>query len=159
MNDLATNLRLSHASPMNTKDIRRENLKRLIAERFGGSKSSFGRELGRTSAQISQWLSEGKSSSRNLGDQVAREIEAKLGLEENWLDIDRGTSKDIDQYLLTRCILSAKKVLLESGTKPSEEEVARVAAIVYSEVKDEKGDSDFFDKLINKFARLVLRLK
>jgi hypothetical protein len=67
-----------------------EKVRTLITERFKGSQISLAAALGKSPAQVYQWLSE----RRAIGDKLARDIESKLSLPAGWLDgID--PSKDV----------------------------------------------------------------
>lgn len=66
---------------------RRNNLTRLIAERYAGSQSNFAAAVGLSLSQIGQWLApEDSPHLRNMSERSARKIEAKAGLPEGWLD-------------------------------------------------------------------------
>lgn len=61
---------------------RSENLRLLIVHRFASNQSIFARAIGRSSAQVHQWL----TGHRNLGDAGAYNIERTLKLPQGWLD-------------------------------------------------------------------------
>lgn len=68
------------------KEIRRNNLRRLLDQH--GGPAQFARRMekndrGSTYSQIA-----GDNPTRNVGHNMAREIERKLGLEEGWMDVD-----------------------------------------------------------------------
>ncbi len=71
---------------METKDIRRMNLRSLISEYAskGINKAIFAERAGLNPAQLSQIS--GDNPSRNIGDVIARRIEVSLGLTNGWLD-------------------------------------------------------------------------
>ncbi|HDX9111782.1 TPA: helix-turn-helix transcriptional regulator [Klebsiella michiganensis] len=71
---------------MDIKDIRRNNLRHQqnIALRSGISKADFAEKVGTSASTLSQIL--GDKAVRNLGDELARKIEQKLGLLHGWLD-------------------------------------------------------------------------
>ncbi|WP_066747955.1 S24 family peptidase [Proteus myxofaciens] len=71
---------------METKDIRRMNLRSLISEyaRKGINKAIFAERAGLNPAQLSQIS--GDNPSRNIGDLIARRIELSLELTNGWLD-------------------------------------------------------------------------
>lgn len=66
---------------MSTNDARRNNVRRLIQDRFDGITAAFARAIDRDDAQVWQFLNQ-----RPIGEKLARDIEAKLGLEANALD-------------------------------------------------------------------------
>lgn len=58
-------------------------LKQLIADRFGGNQSAMAKAIGRSPAQINQWL----TGHRQIGDAGARTIELALNLPPGYFDI------------------------------------------------------------------------
>ncbi|WP_285355421.1 helix-turn-helix transcriptional regulator [Pseudomonas sp. lyk4-R2A-10] len=73
---------------MEISDIRRENLRTLMKQRFDGRQARLADALGKSANYISRCLSTAQSSagSKNIGEDFAREIEQKLGLERYQLD-------------------------------------------------------------------------
>ncbi len=72
---------------MENKDIRKANLEQMLKKHLassGNTKASFADLLGISASQFSQLL--GEKSVRNVGDKMARKIEASLGLSNGWLD-------------------------------------------------------------------------
>lgn len=72
---------------MENKDIRKANLEQMLKKHLassGNTKASFADLLGISASQFSQLL--GEKSVRNVGDKMARKIEASLGLANGWLD-------------------------------------------------------------------------
>ena len=65
-------------------EIRRRQLQRLVQQRFHGVQAAFATEIQRQ-ADIVSGLLRGK---RNLGETLARTIEAKVHLPAGWLDQD-----------------------------------------------------------------------
>lgn len=80
------------------RDIRRENLARLVRDMGGPTK--FGAFLDPDRAktkksQVQQWLmAPGMPTARNLGDRTARHIEGLLDKPPGWLDTDHGDARD-----------------------------------------------------------------
>lgn len=64
---------------------RRENMKRLIKDRFG-TQAALAEALGKQPDYISRCL----KGTKNIGDEFADEIEEKLDLPEYWLDLPDG---------------------------------------------------------------------
>jgi SOS-response transcriptional repressor LexA len=87
---------------MNTAEIRRRNLKRLVDDQFGGIQSRFGSAIDRQSDYVSRLL-RGK---KQLGENLARSIESLLQLPERWLDTEHTS------------IANEKSQLAESGAGP-----------------------------------------
>lgn len=81
---------------MDIKSIRKSNLERLIIEFLKRdrhtTKAGFAELCGISPAQLSQLL--GRNSHRNVGDKVARKIEAAMDRPFGWLDIPHDISKD-----------------------------------------------------------------
>lgn len=73
---------------MDISDIRRENLRSLMKQRFDGKQARIADALGKSANYISRCLSTAPSSagSKNIGEDFARDIEAKLGLDRYSLD-------------------------------------------------------------------------
>ncbi len=72
---------------MENKDIRRLNLLTLMDKyqrEEGLNKAQFAEKCGTSASTLSQIT--GENSVRNLGDNLARKIEASLGLKAGWLD-------------------------------------------------------------------------
>jgi len=73
---------------MKPHDIRRANLLKLIDERFEGNKGRFADTVGRKRPLIYRLFSDAEGSRRDIGEELARDIEHKLGLKPGWLDLD-----------------------------------------------------------------------
>lgn len=71
---------------METKDIRRQNLRALINEHTlnGLSRAAFAEKVGVTASQLSQVAS--PKFVRNIGDLLARRVESAFGLPAGWMD-------------------------------------------------------------------------
>ncbi|MDU4943869.1 MAG: S24 family peptidase [Mixta calida] len=71
---------------METKDIRRSNLRTLLDEYTsqGLTKAEFAEKLGITASQLSQVTS--LKHVRNIGDVLARRTEVSFGLPKGWMD-------------------------------------------------------------------------
>ncbi|PHM50154.1 S24 family peptidase [Xenorhabdus sp. KK7.4] len=72
---------------METKDIRRNNLRTLMTQyvQRGTSKAAFAELIGIPPSQLSQLTSD--NAVRNVGDIIARRIEENLSLPIGWLDV------------------------------------------------------------------------
>ena len=71
--------------PMDVKQIRRTNALKLLKEK-GINRSEFARRIGKTPQQVSVYLRD--NPTRNIGHQVARDIENAFGLASGALDRD-----------------------------------------------------------------------
>lgn len=56
--------------------VRRDRIQRLIDTRFEGSKTAFGRAIGRSPSQVGHWT----SGIRNPNGDTCREVESALDL-------------------------------------------------------------------------------
>jgi hypothetical protein len=79
-------------------DIRRENCRYLLDTRFQGVKNRMANAVGVTHMQIARLFHAGESR-RNMGDRLARKIEAALNLEAGWLDQDHAKTDTIMQKI------------------------------------------------------------
>lgn len=66
----------------------------LIDSKFQGVKNRLATHIGVTHMQIARIFHAG-GSARNVGDKLARKIEAGCGLEMGWLDQDHAKTDDI----------------------------------------------------------------
>jgi phage repressor protein C with HTH and peptisase S24 domain len=83
---------------MEISDIRRENLRSLMKQRFDGKQARLADALGKSANYISRCLSTSMpaASRKNIGEDFAREIEQALGLDRYQLD-KAGMPKDEDR--------------------------------------------------------------
>lgn len=78
------------------KRNRRANVLRLIAERYRGNKAAFAREINRPPPNVHRMLGEGEGDRRGIGEDLARDIENKLGLAPGWLDRGQGEENALE---------------------------------------------------------------
>ncbi len=71
---------------MDEHKVREKHVGELIRERFDGKKSAFAKAVDVDPSIVSRWLT--RKNHKNIGEQLARQIEDKLGLEPNSLDRD-----------------------------------------------------------------------
>lgn len=71
---------------MSTAEIRRHNLNQLVETRYKGVAADLARAIGRDDAQVWQLLSGPENGGRNIGERLARHIEAALELQQGDLD-------------------------------------------------------------------------
>lgn len=79
---------------MNVKARRRRNLLELIEQRFGGNRAAFARAIDRPAPNVHRMLTEGEGDKRGIGEDLARSIEGKLGLEPLTLDREEGGGRE-----------------------------------------------------------------
>lgn len=72
------------------KERRRSKVLLLIKEKFGGNKAAFAKAIGRPAPNVHRMLADRSEDSskeaRGIGEDLARDIEKKLGLRPHWLD-------------------------------------------------------------------------
>lgn len=88
---------------MSIYDTRRDLLKQELLRRYEGSQAALAREIGKNPTTVSRWFSDGNR--KNIGEQVAREIETALGLPRYFLDGAEPTElrePDAPPYISTR---------------------------------------------------------
>jgi len=88
-------------------EIRRENLHRLIKEKFPNQQLVLANMLGYENASvISQWLHK-----KSMGDKAARKIEKVCGLERGWMDHEHGVEDLLIETLMTRDQIDVERAL------------------------------------------------
>jgi SOS-response transcriptional repressor LexA len=71
------------------KERRRSRVLKLINEKFSGNKAAFAKAIGRPAPNVHRMLAEPSVSgkeARGIGEELARDIEKKLGIKPYWLD-------------------------------------------------------------------------
>lgn len=71
-------------SRMDIREIRKENARNLLESECSGKIVCFAQTLGRPDSQVSQWI--GKNAKKNIGQQIAREIDQAFNKPSGWLD-------------------------------------------------------------------------
>lgn len=69
------------------KNVRRIRLRELVSSHFGGKQSAFADAIGRSPSYVARLFSENPTHSRNIGESLARQIEASCNLSPGWLDV------------------------------------------------------------------------
>lgn len=72
---------------MDIREIRKRRLQQLIVSRFGGVMARLAEKIDRQSSYVARVLSDNSEHSRNIGEKLAREIEAACDLEPGYLDM------------------------------------------------------------------------
>lgn len=72
---------------LNASDIRKENVRNYVLNKFDGNRAAFARAAGVNQNQINLILTQNAEHRRNLGEALARRMEASLGLEDGHFDI------------------------------------------------------------------------
>jgi hypothetical protein len=68
-------------------DVRRENLRRLILEKYEGNRAAFARAANVHQNQVNLLLSDNDQHRRNLGEALARRMEEAVGLPVGYFDL------------------------------------------------------------------------
>lgn len=84
---------------MSKAALRRTNVQRIIDSQFRGVVADFARKVEKSPAQVWQFMNE-----RNIGEKLARDMEAKLDLEAGDLDREIGVGSGLaaDEQALLR---------------------------------------------------------
>nr|DAP72498.1 MAG TPA: Repressor protein CI [Caudoviricetes sp.] len=69
-------------------ETRKQRVRQLIDERFGGRQVDFARAVGKKQAQVTHWLTD----QRPIGNGIASDIETALNLPRGWLDGKDGSA-------------------------------------------------------------------
>ena len=75
---------------MNIIEVRRQNLLGYIRDTYAGNRAEFCRATGKNPNLINLVLTNNPEYRRNIGEKLARDIEARTGLASGWLDSPRG---------------------------------------------------------------------
>lgn len=81
-------------SGMDIAEIRRNNFRQLVATHDKGEPSLAAARLGKSPSQISHLI--GPNPSKNIGRQIAREVEAGYGKPVGWLDQRHDTLESVE---------------------------------------------------------------
>jgi SOS-response transcriptional repressor LexA len=103
---------------LDIQEVRRENLRLLINEKFGGVNAAFSRTAGRDPNLINLILTGNLKIRRNMGERLARGMEQDLGLPHGWFDIPRLNEGGAVERITTIPI-----VRLDALDKPSLEQI------------------------------------
>lgn len=76
-------------------ETRRANLDLLLRDHFAGSRAQLSLRLGMARTQVSQLF----SKYRNIGDAVARRLEATCSLPVGWMDVEHPADADEEEVL------------------------------------------------------------
>lgn len=114
-----------------TSEIRRENLKGIVSENFGGKQIRLATALQTQPNLVSRWLNGVKS----IGDSVARKIEAAAQKPVNWLDSEHVTHLERAAALTARSELgkivaaNLRAWMESSGKLSSQQKVANASGV------------------------------
>ncbi|TDB41627.1 transcriptional regulator [Photorhabdus khanii] len=131
---------------METKDIRRKNLKSLM-ESSDLSQASFAMRCDLSPSMISQLI----NGYRNLGDSLSRKIEKKLDIKRGWLDVPHDEIINSDESIKSPLSLWKR----EQKLTPQEEHLIDLFREMPERdkskiIKDLKEKADDYERLINE---------
>ena len=113
---------------METKEIRRNNLRELMARyaRQGVNQNEFATLVESSAPTLSQII--GEKSSRNLGDNLARRIEARLNLPKGWFDVfhEKQLVRPFDNVAAGRTSNARLKPVVWEDTEQDKEEFVEI---------------------------------
>jgi hypothetical protein len=127
---------------MSIKATRRQNLIRLISERFEWNKAAFARAIDRPAPNVHRMLVDVESDKdkRGIGEELARDIESRLGLPPLWLD--QGEQQGEKSYVPAAALTDLQSRYDKAGKKKQaviddllelpEDEVVRLLPLVES---------------------------
>lgn len=122
------------------EQIRRENLTVLVGAE--PSQAAFARKVRKDKNQVNQWL--GRSGSRNISAEIAREIEEKCGKPRGWMDHDRSGAPEtqaeqgsqsvgLDSTRLALMIECLEGALLDAKRELDPSRKARILTLLYAD--------------------------
>lgn len=83
---------------MDIYEIRRQNLRRLVTERFNGRIAGLADAIDRAPSYVSRCLTGKPEHRKRVGESLARDIEDRLDLQTFWLDVIR-TSEEVEPQI------------------------------------------------------------
>jgi hypothetical protein len=132
------------------------NLRILVDQKFKKNATKLAEAVGTAPAYIHQVLN--INSTRNLGGQLAREIEVSLKLPHGWMDAPHKDMKidfsmDIDRELLVSIVKAVESCLLAEKIRLDGEKKGRLIARLYTHYLSIGGSPDI--PTIIDFIRLA----
>ena len=133
-----------------THERRRLNLRLLTAQ--WGNATTLAGKLGHSGpSYISQML----SGLRPITEKTARGIEEKLELPLGWMDSDHGAARpaQVDDGLLTECLLLAGVLLDERGVTIPAGKLTALVALIYEDARRHGTVSEAYAKRLIELTR------
>ncbi len=125
---------------MPTNEKRRATVQRIIKERFEGRVVDFAKSIERSPAQVWQFMNE-----RSIGEKLARDIEAKIGLPHGALDGEQQsppgfTADEVELVQRYRKSKAQWRAMLQqiAGMKYQQEMLAEALTILIARVNPRK---------------------
>lgn len=144
------------SAAMNIYEIRRQQLQRLIDERFNGVTKRCAEALGMPPPQLHRWRSTTAKETRRIEWESARSIEMKLDLPQGWMDQAEGMPRSFTEGAMELSIRLVREAESESGLRFSHAEFWRLVKIV-AEIANE-ADADMRNEDEVRFKRLIVKL-
>jgi hypothetical protein len=128
-------------------DIRRENLRKLLHE-WGGP-TSLAKKLGHSNGSYIAQLA-GPHPSREVSEKVAREIESKLAVRANCVDVEHnGNPRAVDDKTLSACVTAVAAAIRDASLKPDPETYGNLVGLAYEHTKlTGRVDEPYIQKLV-----------
>jgi hypothetical protein len=132
-------------------DIRRNRLRELI--RKWGGPGTLAKKLGYTSGSYLAQIA-GPNPTRDISEDVARDIEGKLGLSNGWLDKEADTpAGDVNAPLVAEVLRIVMAVTAESKHDIGADKIAEVVALAYERAAASGSvDERYVRRLVNLIA-------
>lgn len=134
---------------MNIYEIRKNNLRFIIDSIFQGKQAELTKALGKNQSTISRIFTS-TGSGRNIGDTLAREIEAAANKPKFWLDQvhDSNLSHDVDDKLLSEILEAVLNVYKEKGLEHDPLEQAKLISKIYVNIKKKPKNKNIMREFI-----------
>lgn len=105
---------------------RRERLKKLIEDDFGGNQAAFSKHTNIKAPQVNRWLSTTADDTRNITESSARAIELKCEKPPRWLDQPSGeeisyATNTKNQHLVARSDSAWQPAVAVDNSKNNDE--------------------------------------
>lgn len=100
---------------MDVFEVRRENLKNLIKQKFDGNRAAFCRAIGKNPNLINLLLTKNPDYQRNIGEKLARDIEHGMSLPQGWLDESSRDKMGSKPYNVLRSATGTQTIHLDSA--------------------------------------------
>ena len=145
--------------PEDLKEARRQRLRQLRDDRFGGSNTELARALGKQPDYISRAI----LGRKVVGEAFARELETTLSLPARWMDGDAvaAIAQDrvfLDAEVLARCISATARWALVDGARLTQIRRAELICTLYEIFFDRpETDEEQMVTFLRRQARAAIR--
>lgn len=126
------------------RDLRRENLRKLIGE--NGGVLAMGLKLGYADGSFLSQVA-GPNPRREVSEGIARSIESKLGMPAGWLDAQH-VDANFSQELMLECMTAVTEAIQAAGKEVKPQIMREVVGMAFDQAKVSGHiDRDFIRKL------------